>query len=168
MTDILPEIRVFLEQANADFEVWDCDPAMADTALFCEHYGVAAENSANTILVKSKAGEPRFAVCVLLAVHRLNVNHCVRKKLGVKKVSFASAEQTRGITGMEIGGVAPLALPQTTGADCSAALPVWVDANVMKCDYIILGGGNRTSKLKVHPSVLHLVPGMEVVEGLVQ
>ena len=133
MSDTLPEIRRFLESIDAPFEVWDCDPAMADTAAFCEHYGVAPENSANTILTRSKSGEAKFAVCVLLATCRLDVNHTVRKKLGVRKVSFASAEETREVTGMEIGGVAPLALPED--------LPIWVDSKVMDCDYIILGGG---------------------------
>lgn len=158
MTDTLPEIRQFLEDANDSFEVWDCDPNMADTAIFCEYYGVSPEKSANTILVKSKTGETKFAVCVLLAIHRLDVNHTVRKKLGARKVSFASADETREITGMEIGGVTPLAV--------SEEVPIWVDANVMQCDYIILGGGNRTSKLKVQPQILTSVPNVEIIAGL--
>jgi prolyl-tRNA editing enzyme YbaK/EbsC (Cys-tRNA(Pro) deacylase) len=158
MTDTLPEIRAFLEHTEQAFEVWDCDPKMADTAVFCEHYGVAPENSANTILVKSKSGEAKFAICVLLAPHRLDVNHTVRKKLGARKVSFASADETKALTGMEIGGVTPLALPKE--------LPIWIDAKVMQCDYIILGGGNRTSKLKLKPELLHAVAGVEVVDGL--
>ncbi len=158
MSDTLPEITAFLEKADCPFEVWDCDPDMADTAVFCEHYGVSPENSANTILIKSKTGEAKFAVCVLLAVHRLDVNHTVRKKLGVRKVSFASATETRDLTEMEIGGVTPIALPEK--------LPVWIDSNVMQCDYIILGGGNRTSKLKVHPQILTLLPNVEVITDL--
>ena len=132
---------------------------MADTAVFCKHYNVPPENSANTILVKSKTGEPKYAICVLLATQRLNVNHTIRKKLGARKVSFASADETRQLTGMEIGGVTPLALP--------ADLEIWIDAHVMQRDYIILGGGNRTSKLKVQPQILTLLPAAEVVEGLV-
>ena len=160
MTDTLPEIRRFLEQSEYPFEIWDCDPEMADTADFCEHYGVSPENSANTILVKSKTGESKYAICILLATHRLDVNHTVRRKLGARKVSFASAEETREITGMEIGGVTPLALPDE--------LPIWIDVNVMQRNYIILGGGNRTSKLKVNPQSLNLLPGVEVIIGLAQ
>lgn len=160
MSDTLPEIREFLEHSGHSFEVWDCDPDMADTAVFCEHYKVPPENSANTILIKSKAGESKFALCVLLAPHRLDVNHTVRKKLGARKVSFASADETREITGMEIGGVTPLGLPDE--------LPVWIDDNVMQRDYIFLGGGNRTSKLKVDPQILRLLPGVEIVSGLVK
>lgn len=158
MTDTLPEIRRLLEQSEYPFEVWDCDPEMADTADFCEHYGVLPEDSANTILVKSRTGESKYAICILLATHRLDVNHTVRRKLGARKVSFASAEETREITGMEIGGVTPLALADD--------LPVWIDENVMQRNYIILGGGNRTSKLKVIPQSLNQLPGVEVIAGL--
>ena len=139
MSDTLPEIRAILEISGLDFEVWDCDPGLADTAVFCKQYGVEPADSANTILVRSKTGERKFAACVVLATHRLDVNHTVRKKLGARKVSFASAEETKEMTGMEIGGVTALALPPD--------LPLWIDGDVMRRDFVILGGGNRSSKL---------------------
>jgi len=158
MTDTSPEIRTFLESTGMPYEVMACDPALADTHAFCEHYQVPFSNSANAILIKSKKGEPHYTLCVLLATHRLDVNHRVRKKLGVKKVSFASVEETRELTDMEIGGVTPVGL--------ASNLPLWVDESVMQRDYIILGGGNRSTKLKVSPQVLKLLPNVEVVSGL--
>jgi prolyl-tRNA editing enzyme YbaK/EbsC (Cys-tRNA(Pro) deacylase) len=158
LSDTLPQIRAFLEQTGRPFEVLPCDPELADTAVFCEHYGVALEYSANAILVRSKTGDKKFVVCVLLATDRLNTNHTVRKKMGARKVSFASADETREITGMEIGGVTPLCLPDD--------LPIWIDDAVMQCEYVVLGGGNRSSKLKVDPQVLLLQPAVEVVVAL--
>ncbi len=158
MSATLPEIQSFLEHSGLAFEVWPCDPELADTARFCEHYGVALENSANAILVRSRTGERKYVLCVLLATHRLNTNHTVRKKMGARKVSFASAEETRELTGMEIGGVTPLCLP--------AGLPLWIDAAVMECEYIVLGGGNRSSKIKADPRILLLDPSAEVVAEL--
>jgi prolyl-tRNA editing enzyme YbaK/EbsC (Cys-tRNA(Pro) deacylase) len=158
MSITLPEIDLFLQQTGHQYEIWPCDPELADTARFCEHYGVAPENSANAILVRSKTGPTKFVLCVVLATHRLNTNHTVRKKMGARKVSFASAEETREMTGMEIGGVTPLCLP--------ADLAVWIDAAVMDCDYVVLGGGNRSSKIKVDPQILLLQAGAEVVPEL--
>ncbi len=158
MSDTLPQIRAFLEQTGQPFEVLPCDPELADTAVFCDHYGVALENSANAILVRSKTGDRKFVVCVLLATNRLDTNHTVRKKMGARKVSFASPDETREITGMEIGGVTPLCLPED--------LPIWIDDAVMQCQYVVLGGGNRSSKLKVDPQVLLLQPAVEVVAAL--
>lgn len=158
MTDTLPRIRRFLEQSGTDFKVLPCEPEFADTAAFCAHYGASLANSANAILVKAKTGDEKFALCVLLATDRLDANRVVRKKLGARKISFASAEETRRITGMEIGGVTPLALPED--------LPIWIDSAVMDCDYLLLGGGNRNSKLRVDPTVLTLQSASEVVSGL--
>jgi len=158
MSDILPAVRVALEKSGCNFDVMACDPELADTKVFCERYSIPFENSANAILVRSKKGEPHFTVCVLLATHRLDVNHAVRQKLEARKVSFASAEETRKLTNMEIGGVTPIGLPNE--------LPVWVDADVMKCAYIILGGGNRISKLKITPEIFYKINSAEVVPGL--
>ena len=158
MSITLPEIDLFLQHTGLEYEVWPCDPDLADTAAFCAHYGVALQNSANAILVRSKTGSEKYALCVLLATHRLNTNHTVRKKLGARKVSFASAEQTRELTGMEIGGVTPLCLPD--------GLPLWIDAAVMDCEYVVLGGGNRSSKIKADPKILLLQADVEVVPDL--
>ena len=43
-----------LSKAQANFEVIDCDPELADTAAFCDHYGYALDESANAILVAGK------------------------------------------------------------------------------------------------------------------
>ena len=88
----------------------------------------------------------------------MNTNHTVRKKLCARKVSFASAEQTRELTGMEIGGVTPLCLP--------ADLSIWIDAAVMDCEYVVLGGGNRNSKIKTDPRILLQQANVEVVPDL--
>ena len=119
-----PAIIEMLRASGLDYEVMPCDPELADTAVFCEHYGRSLEDSVNTIVVKAKTGGERYAACALLAPTRLDVNRCVRKRLASRRVSFASAEETARVTGMTIGGVTPLGLP--------ADLPLWVDARVME------------------------------------
>jgi len=147
-----------LDTLNIQHEALECDPSLADTADFCTHYGYTPDQSANTLLVGSTKGDPVFACCVVLANCRLDVNKTVRKKLGVRRLSFANPEITKELTGMELGGVTPFALPDS--------LPLWIDARVMLCEKIILGGGNRSSKLLMPPDGLLSVPNAEVVEGL--
>jgi len=89
---------------------------------------------------------------------RLDVNRVVRKKLDVRRLSFASPEDTKRITGMELGGVTPFALPSD--------LPLWIDQHVMDCKEIIIGGGNRQSKLLLAPEELKKIPWAEIVENL--
>ncbi len=146
-----------LDATGVAYELVDCDPALADTAAFCEAYGYALEDSANTILVAGKADPPVHAACILLAHTRLDVNKVVRKRLGTRKASFADGADTEEITGMTIGGVTPFGLP--------AGLPLWVDAAVMERDRIILGGGGRDRKVLAPPAILEAI-GAEVVDGL--
>jgi prolyl-tRNA editing enzyme YbaK/EbsC (Cys-tRNA(Pro) deacylase) len=147
-----------LEPLGIDYELFACDPAMADTAAFCAAYGFSPEDSANTILVIGKSDPPRYAACVVLAPNRLDVNRAVRDRLGTRKASFAPAEATREITGMEIGGVTVFGLPDS--------LPIWVDARVMERERIVVGGGSRSWKVILTPDALRRIPGVEVVEGL--
>ena len=139
-------------------EVMPCDPELADTAAFCDAYGVDPADSANTILVESKRPAGIVAACVVLATHRLDVNHAVRDAMNVKKLSFASAELTLSLTGMEIGGVTPFGLP--------GDMAILVDSDVLERDSIVLGGGNRTSKLRMDPSALRELPMARIIDGL--
>ena len=157
-TAILDRIEATLEASQVAYEIFPCDPDLADTAVFCEQYGFPLSVSVNTILVKAKTGGERFVACVALANTRLDVNRVVRKRLGARRVSFASADETKAVTGMEIGGVTPVALP--------GELEVWVDARIMACDWVILGGGDRSRKIKVDPRLFEQLPGVTVVEGL--
>jgi prolyl-tRNA editing enzyme YbaK/EbsC (Cys-tRNA(Pro) deacylase) len=147
-----------LDRTGVAYEIVPCDPALADTAAFCEAYGYSPEDSANTIVVMGKTDPPRYAACVVLATTRLDVNRAVRKRLGVKKASFADAQATREITGMEIGGVTAPGLP--------SGIPLWVDSRVMQRERIVLGGGSRACKVVGPPALLTALPGAEVVAVL--
>ena len=151
-------VRAALVACGLDYELMPCDPVLADTADFCAHYGIPPANSANTILVKAKTGGERFAACVLLADSKLDVNRTVRKRLGARRVSFASADETRALTGMVLGGVTPLALPED--------MPVWVDARVMDAEYVILGAGVREAKIRISPRLFETLSNIEIVEAL--
>jgi prolyl-tRNA editing enzyme YbaK/EbsC (Cys-tRNA(Pro) deacylase) len=152
------DVAAALDATGVSYELMECDPAFADTAAFCERYGIDPADSANAILVVGK-GEPRtYVCCLVLATTRLDVNGAVRKRLGVKKASFASADETAELTGMMIGGVTPVALPDH--------VPVWVDARVMERESVIIGGGSRSMKVRVSPEVFRKLPGCEIVDDL--
>lgn len=149
-----------LDRMGAPYEVIACDPDFADTAAFCEKYGYTAEQSANTILVASRSEPKQFAACVVTADRRLDVNGTVRRLMGVRKLSFASGEDTVALTGMMIGGVTPFGLPE--------GVPIYVDEVALAQDWVIMGGGDRSSKVKLAPSVLLALPGAEKVADLSQ
>lgn len=140
------------------FRIVDCDPDLADTAAFCAAYDFALDQSANAIVVVGKSDPRVYVACLVLATTRLDVNGAVRKRLGVKKASFASGDETIELTGMTIGGVTPYGLPD--------GLPIWIDERIMAVPDVIVGGGSRNRKLLVPPASLAALPGAEVVADL--
>jgi prolyl-tRNA editing enzyme YbaK/EbsC (Cys-tRNA(Pro) deacylase) len=150
--------EAYLKDHEIDHEVMDCDPDLADTAAFCEAYGVPLENSANAILVASKKPEGLYALCLVLATDRLDVNGTVRRSLGARKVSFASAEDTLARTGQEIGGVTVFGIPEE--------IPIWVSPTVIERDWVVVGAGTRSAKIKLDPAVFTAHSRYEVVSGL--
>lgn len=151
-----------LDRSGTPYEIIKIDPLFSDTTAFCERYGYPPEQTCNTIIVTSRKGTKKYAACVVLAHTRLDVNKRLRGLLATAKASFAPAEEVKELTGMEIGGVTPFALP--------SGLPLYVDERVMKAEWVILGGGSRTIKIKIAPRVFielntEVVPELAFVEA---
>lgn len=141
--------------------VAEIDPHYADTATFCERYGVTADVSANCVVVAGRReGQSRFAACVLLATCRAAVNTVVRRHLDVRKLSFAPMDEAVRLTDMEYGGITPIGLPTDW--------PVLVDPAVVSADRVVIGSGVRRSKLTVPGAFLVTLDGSIVLEGLGQ
>jgi len=142
-----------------EIQVAAIDPALADTAAFCERYGVPPEESANCVVIAAKrGGETSYAACMVAATTRADVNGLVRRHLGARKASFGSVETVTSLTAMEYGGITPIGLP--------AGWPVLVDAAVAKLGSIVIGSGIRGSKLWLPGRVLAELPDAEVLDGL--
>ena len=151
-------VAAALDGLGVPYEVLPIDPAFADTAQFCAKYGVPLDHSANTIVVASKKEPRQYAACVVLATTRLDVNHAGKNLMGVSRLSFASAGETKAVTGMLIGGVTVFALPPE--------LPIYVDDRIITLDWVIVGGGSRSTKIKTSPAALARLPNARVVAGL--
>lgn len=149
-------VRASLDAIGAACEVLACAPELADTAAFCDHYHIAPDEACNAILVAVKSEPRRYIACLVRADTKLDVNHKVSAIAGVKRLSFASAEETANITGMMIGGVTVFGLP--------AGMPLLIDARVMERPTIIVGGGNRSSKVRIDPHVLQRLPDARVAD----
>ena len=157
--EIEGRVRAALDELDiAGWEWIEIDPQYGDTADFCREYGYDLPHSANTIIVASKRGPAAYCASIVRACDRLDVNKRVRGLMGVSRASFASADETQEVTGMMIGGVTALALPE--------GLPIYADARLLEMDYIILGAGSRSGKLKLAPRELEKLPGLEFIEGL--
>ena len=158
LEDIEKTVANQLGSLGVQYEIFEIDPGFADTAAFCEKYGFPMEKSGNTIVVASKRGQKKHCACIVAATDRLDVNKRVKGLMEVSRASFAGADDTMELTGMMIGGVTPFGLP--------SELPIYADAKLSGLDYVIIGGGSRSSKIKLAPSELGKLPSLEFVEGL--
>ncbi|WP_033824121.1 YbaK/EbsC family protein [Kitasatospora sp. MBT63] len=135
------------------------DPELADTAAFCERYGVALADSANCVVVAARRGAvTTYAACLVAATTRADVNGLVRRHLDARKASFAPVEAVLAATGMEYGGITPIGLP--------ADWPVLVDAAVAAHPRVVVGAGVRGAKLWLPGRLLAELPTATVLEGL--
>jgi prolyl-tRNA editing enzyme YbaK/EbsC (Cys-tRNA(Pro) deacylase) len=137
----------------------EIDPALADTAAFCEAYESPLDGSANCVVVAGRRGdETRYAACLVLATTRADVNGLVRKRLNARKASFAPMDDAVELTGMEYGGITPLGLPE--------GWPLLIDAAVAAAPEVVIGSGVRHSKLALPGWLVAAIPGAEVIDGL--
>src|SRR5688572_32278061 len=159
MTDksILHErVRESLDAAGIDYEPLPCEEHLADTAEFCAHYGISPDEACNAILVALKTTPKQYVACLVRADTKLDVNKKVSELVGVKRLSFASSDETAELTGMLIGGVTIAGLPPE--------LPIYIDQRVMEQPTVIIGGGNRSSKARLDPHELLKLPNASVAD----
>jgi len=155
VTMLDPRVQQQLDALGIEYETLACEEHLADTAEFCAHYGISPQEACNTILVALKTNPRTYVACLVRADTKLDVNHKVSDAAGVKRLSFASGEETASLTGQKIGGVTLFGLPE---------MPIYIDERVMQQPRVILGGGNRTSKVRLAPAELEKLPGARVVD----
>jgi prolyl-tRNA editing enzyme YbaK/EbsC (Cys-tRNA(Pro) deacylase) len=114
------------------------------------------EVSANCVVVAGRRGDvSTMAACLVLATDRADVNRVIRKRLDVRKISFAGMDEAVRETGMEYGGITPIGLPPSW--------PILVDEAVARLDMIIVGSGIRGSKIAMPGQSAANLPYAEVL-----
>lgn len=135
----------------------EINPELADTAAFCEHYGIDLGISTNCLVIEAKrADKTWYAACLVMATDMADVNGVIRKALGARKTSFAPKEVALKLTGMEYGGITPIGLPEDW--------TIYVDQSVMEQEVVVTGSGLRRSKVAVRTGALTELPGVQVID----
>ena len=156
--EIESRVRAALDAAGIPYDTIACTPDQADTAVFCEVFDIAPEDSVNTILVAGKVEPRAYSACLVRADTRLDVNRAVRKEMGVRRASFAGLDEAVEVTGMMYGGVTPFGLPDE--------IPILIDARIAGDGVVWLGGGSRSLKVGVKADDLLRLSNSRLVEDL--
>ena len=161
-TDLLADpvtaaISTLPADLRASLYVAEIDPSLADTAAFCAAYEIGLDASANCVVVAGRRGESSTtAACLVLATDRADVNKTVRKRLDVRKISFAPMDDAVSQTQMEYGGITPVGLP--------GDWPVLVDTRVVAQPWLVIGSGLRRSKIAIAGEAIAGLPRVEVLD----
>jgi prolyl-tRNA editing enzyme YbaK/EbsC (Cys-tRNA(Pro) deacylase) len=154
-------LQLLPPDAAASISVAEIDPAVSDTAAFCERYGVPVAAAANCVVVSGRRADViTLAACVVLATTRADVNGTVRRLLDVRKISFASMDVAVSASGMEYGGITPIGLP--------VEWPLFIDRAVVDAGEVVVGSGVRRSKIVIAGATLAALPNARVIDGLGQ
>jgi Cys-tRNA(Pro)/Cys-tRNA(Cys) deacylase len=107
--------------------------------------GVEPELVFKTIVVtRAQKGKPIMAL--IPAPGEVDLKALARS-LGEKKVFLASQKEAERITGLQVGGISPLAL-------LSRGFQVIMDFSAQSLDEIYLSGGQRGLNIRLHPNDL--------------
>jgi prolyl-tRNA editing enzyme YbaK/EbsC (Cys-tRNA(Pro) deacylase) len=150
-----PTYQAIKEYGLPDVLVAGSDSKLADTAAFCEAYGIGMDISVNCVIAEAKrADRIWYAACLILATSRVDLNGVVRRHLDASKISFAGMDTATSLTNMEFGGITPIGLPSDW--------PILVDEAVLQRERVVIGSGIRASKLLVKSSLFTLLPNAVV------
>jgi prolyl-tRNA editing enzyme YbaK/EbsC (Cys-tRNA(Pro) deacylase) len=118
--------------------------------------GVIKEEMVKSILLREKKGR-RYVMACVTGHARLDPK-AVRSQLPSaddwKRLTFASAEEIRNVTGYVQGAVAPLCLPDS--------LPVIFDEAIARCQRVNISSGDPMAGLELEPQDLIELAGAEL------
>ena len=117
----------------------------AATSLNCEVGAIV-----KSLLLRT---EHNFILCLVAGDKRCSLNK-VKKKLNMKDVSMADAEQVKSQTGFSIGGVSPIANLNKN--------KIFIDTSLSRYEYVYAAAGHPNTIFKIsYKQLIKLTEGIE-------
>ena len=117
----------------------------AATSLNCEVGAIV-----KSLLLRT---EHNFILCLVAGDKRCSLNK-VKKKLNMKNVSMADAEQVKSQTGFSIGGVSPIANLNKN--------KILIDSSLSRYEYVYAAAGHPNTIFKIsYKQLIKLTEGVE-------
>ncbi len=145
-----------LLEANAiAYEVYHYDKSLRDARQVAAAVGFSADEVFKTLVAETPArGKPMLVL--LPANTTLNLKR-LAKALGVKKAALCAHEAAEKLTGLQVGGISPLALRQKNW-------PVYLDERAAALSHIVISAGQRGLQLRVETAGLIALLGCQLVD----
>lgn len=138
MKDPRTQIIEFLKKNKVSFTETEHEPVFTSEQA-ARARGVPISQGMKTLLLKSSQ-QKRFFLVVLPGDKKLD-SAKIRKLLGLKRLSFASAEEVEQVMGCEVGGCYPFGN--------LLGLPTYADACLAKNKKVCFNPGSHTHSLEM-------------------
>ena len=154
MTQFQTKIINLLDEQNVPYRLLlHSEPVFTVEAAAAQR-GVVKEEMVKSILLREKSQPRRYVMACVLGDARLEPK-AVRAHLGDdwKRLTFASADEIREMTGYTQGAVAPLCLPN--------GMPIVFDESIANCNNVNISSGDPMAGLELKAQDLIKLSGAQ-------
>ena len=128
-----------LDAQKVAYVKYEFSPILISASAVAKELGLPPAQVYKTLVLQSEAG----LVCLVMmpADKELELKALARA-IGVKRVRMAAQKEAERLTGLEVGGISPLALLRLN-------LPTYIDQGVLTWDRVCVSGGARGLNLLI-------------------
>lgn len=132
-----------LEQRGIPYEAFEYDSRFHNAEEVAEVLGLPYAMVYKTLVVQvsSNPGQARPLLVLVPSQDQLNLKKMV-VAAGVKKVNMASYANAEHLTGLQVGGISPLALMHKNW-------PVFLDRQAMALQHFVISAGQRGLQIRL-------------------
>ena len=144
-----------LERRGIPYQAYAFSPDIHSAQGVAEVIGVPASMVYKTLVVMPPEGRP---ILVLIPGDCELDLHRLARSLDMKKMRMATQKEAEKSTGLQVGGISPLAL-------LDRGLRIYVDRSVLELEEILLSAGQRGKNLRMRVADLIAVTAAQVVDA---
>jgi Cys-tRNA(Pro)/Cys-tRNA(Cys) deacylase len=144
-----------LDKRGIPYQAYAFSPEIHSAQGVAEVVGVPAAMVYKTLVVMPPEGRP---LLVLVPGDRELDLHRLARSLGMKKLRMATQKEAEKSTGLQVGGISPLAL-------LGRGWRVYLDRSVLELEELLVSAGQRGKNLRLRVADLMAVTAAQVVEA---
>ncbi|MEM9773272.1 MAG: YbaK/EbsC family protein [Chloroflexota bacterium] len=144
-----------LEGRKVKYEIFEYPNTERDAEKIAEYLGVPAAEVYKTLVVLRAKGKP--ILCMIAAERQLNLKK-LAKAIGEKKLSMAKHAEAEKMTGLQVGGISPLAL-------LNKGFDIYMDQPGRECERVLISSGKKGLNLGVPVKDLMKITKAKYVEA---
>jgi Cys-tRNA(Pro)/Cys-tRNA(Cys) deacylase len=147
-----------LEGKKVSYEAVKYDASERDAEKIAVQLGVTPEQVFKTLVVAApQDGRSPKPLLVIIPAHRQLDLKKLAKLLNVKKLKMAGHQQAEEMTGLQVGGISPLAL-------INKGFAIYLDELASEQAQIYVSAGERGTQIKLAPTDLRKLTGARLAD----